>query len=114
MGNHMRGRLRNVLSHGQIKLAQPVDGSSLAVVRITFVLIMIWFALKATWQGSYLFKYVDVPFSFKYPGFAWVDLSPEAILLTLQTIAGAGLFVALGLFYRVAAVVLWLAMTALF
>jgi len=90
----------------------PVDGASLAVFRIGFGLVMVWHALKHLWPQPYgnlaQYYYVDPGWTFPYHGFEWVRPWPEPLLTAhFILLAAAALCVAIGLFYRAAAVLLF-------
>ncbi len=100
-------------------LKAPVDGGSLAVFRICFGLVMLWHTLKYLWPNAHgnllKFYYVNVGWNFPYHGFEWVRPWPEPWLTVhFVVLALASLFVALGLFYRLASVTLFLSYTYVF
>ncbi|RCS40577.1 hypothetical protein DTL42_24715 [Bremerella cremea] len=109
----------NLIDAFRIKMATPVDASSLAVFRICFGLVMVWHLLKyfQSYHGmTEIARVFGMPaLHFTYPGFGWVQPWSEPWLtfhFAVTTIA-AGL-VACGLFYRVASVVLFLGYTYIF
>jgi hypothetical protein len=96
-------------------LGQPANGASLAVFRIAVGIIMSLEAI-ALWQPnpaaistglSPLETYYsgpDIRFHFPYSGFEWLPLLPSPWMHAMVALlAVAGLVMALGLFYRVAA-----------
>ncbi|MBW3541688.1 MAG: HTTM domain-containing protein [Planctomycetes bacterium] len=111
------GRGRRFSSRFRRGLAQPVDGASLALFRIAFGLVMAWHAIKQILpvtggRTTAQYLYADVDFNFAHTGFSWLRPLPEPWLtLHFLLIAGAGLLVALGLFYRAAAVALFVGYT---
>src|SRR5262249_1776112 len=100
-------------------LAAPVDAASLAVFRICFGLVMVWEAMAYLWPrsgGNWVYAQLNHPaWTFPYPGFAWVlPWSEPFMTLHFVMLALAGLCVALGLCYRLAAVALTLLWTYVF
>ncbi|GIW80128.1 MAG: hypothetical protein KatS3mg105_1935 [Gemmatales bacterium] len=100
-------------------LGTPVDGASLAVFRIVFGLIMAWHGITYLLPvaGKTLLEraYTDVGFLFPYPCFEWIRLWPQPFLTChFIVFIAAGLAVAVGWFYRTAAVLLFLTYTYIF
>ncbi len=100
-------------------LATQVDGASLAVFRICFGLIILWWAIRHLWPasgGNRVYSYFTATnWNFPYPGFEWVRPLPEpGITLTFVVLAAAAFLVTVGVFYRAAAVVLFFAFTYTF
>ncbi len=99
-------------------LARPVDGASLAAFRIAVGLIMVLEAItltrpSASTGGAVPLQtyYTDprITFSFQYSGFHWLPLLPSTWMWVLVWALGiAGLTMALGLFHRVSAGVVFL------
>jgi len=101
-------------------LGRSVNGASLAAFRIAVGLVMALEAyslcrpnlaaistgktpLETYYTGS------DITFHFPFPAFSWLPLLPAMwIYVVVGLMAVAGVMVALGLFYRVAAVILFL------
>jgi vitamin K-dependent gamma-carboxylase len=103
----------------QSRLAAPVDGASLAFFRIAFGLILAYHVAKDLgWFGGanfFHFMYRDVGFHFAYRGFEWVKpLSGSGLTLLATILVIASLLLALGLCYRLAAVVAFLSYTYFF
>ena len=94
------------------RLNAPRDASSLAALRILFGLLMAasvarYFA--SDWVDRF---YVQRTFYFSYWGFGWVRPLPEPGMTLLFVVIGlAAIFVALGLYYRVAAITFLLSFT---
>ncbi|MEE8600820.1 HTTM domain-containing protein [Euzebya tangerina] len=88
------------------RLTTPVDGASLAVLRIVFGLVVVWETYRYfsyDWIGNF---WVDRAYTFTYPGFGWVAPLPgDAMYVVWAAIGLTGLCIALGVFYRVATVV---------
>ncbi len=103
----------------RIQWAQLVDGSSLAMFRICFGLVMVWHMLKY-FQSNAGITEIDRVFAspalhFTYPGFHWVQPWSEPWLTVhFAVVTVAALLVALGLFYRAACVTLFLGYTYIF
>ncbi len=100
-------------------LAQPVDGASLAALRIGFGLILTYHMARHFQErgGRTLidFLYVEPAFHFPYPGLEWLTVLPEPWMTGTFVVAGLGAIgIALGLFYRAAAVAFFLAYTYIF
>ena len=109
------------ISLEQIKtqLARPVDGASLAVLRICFGVILLWHILKqfrVSGGRTFIdFFYNEPAFHFPYYGFEWVKPVPEPFMtLVFVAAAVAILFVAIGFLYRISAVVFFLLYTYTF
>jgi vitamin K-dependent gamma-carboxylase len=87
---------------------KPIDASSMAVFRFMYGSIMVWEVTRYfdhNWIRSY---YTGKDFYFTYPGFSWVHPWPSLELMEWHFII-MGVFaamVAVGLFYRTAAVCL--------
>lgn len=94
---------------------EPVDGSSLAVFRIAFGLLLAhraWADLRDGWIDA---AYVEPQYVFPYPGFEWLPRWPGTGLhLHVAVVAVAALFVAAGAAYRLAAGVLAVGLAYLF
>lgn len=88
-------------------LTRAVPAHSLAAIRIGFGALMIWDCWRFI-RDDRVWRYWIAPeFHFSYPGFSWVKPLPEAWLeLAWLGMGVAALFVMLGLFYRIAIVVL--------
>jgi vitamin K-dependent gamma-carboxylase len=88
-------------------LYRPVDAASMVVVRIVFGLLMSLLVARLFLTGGLERYYLAQDVRFKYPLFGWVPDAPDTVMLALFAAVGvAGLFVAAGLFYRAAIVVL--------
>jgi hypothetical protein len=92
------------------RLETPVDGGSLGVFRIVFGLGMAidaWRYLAYGWVDA---LYVQPALHFHYLGFAWVQpWSGGGMRLHFWAISILALLVAAGLFYRAAAILLFVA-----
>src|SRR5947207_1481126 len=97
-------------------LSTPVCGASLAIFRIAVGCIMALEALSlcrpsASTNGriplEVFYTGPAVKFHFAYPGFHWLPvLPPHLIQVVVAVLAISGGFLALGLFYRLAALTL--------
>ena len=96
-------------------LGLPVSGSSLAVIRIGFGLVMAYeafwflgwipFAPREPTVAEYLYTGDHIQWHFSYPGFGWVAALPEPWMSgVFYLMAAASLLVAVGFFYRAAIV----------
>jgi hypothetical protein len=97
------------------RLLRPVDNSSLAVFRMAFGVAVAWHGAQILSGGSVDYHYIDPVFHFTYYGFDWVRPWPGAgMYVHLAVMIAAALCFALGLFYRAAAVVMFVTFTYLF
>lgn len=100
-------------------LARRKDASSLAFFRISFGIILACEALTLLWPRNGLthleFLYTSNSWNVPYPFFEWVKAWPEPwMTLHVVVLALAGLAMALGLVYRLSAIVGFVAWTYLF
>ncbi len=94
------------------RLLEPRDAASLAVFRVLFGTILSVSSLRFLWNGWVDRFYVKPTFFFKYWGFEWVQVLPESWMTGLYvSMAVLAALVAVGLFYRVAIVALFLVFT---
>ena len=99
----------------QARLFEPVDGASLAVFRIAFGLLMTWESVRYFEHGWIERYWIDPDFYFTFWGFDWIKPWPgNGMYWHWAAIGVLGLFVAAGLFYRVACALLVLGMAYLF
>jgi hypothetical protein len=94
------------------RLFEPLDIASLVVFRIAFGGVMLW----ETWRyftKDWIPRYwIEPSFHFTYYGFGWVEPWPgDWMYVHWAVIGAAAACIALGLFYRVATVVFFLAFT---
>jgi vitamin K-dependent gamma-carboxylase len=96
-------------------LHRPEDPSGLAVFRMLWGGLMAWEAyryLAAGWVSTY---YIKPDFTFKYMGFEWVEPLPGAgMYIVHYAMIFAGIAIAIGLYYRVAATLFFVAHTYTF
>jgi hypothetical protein len=94
------------------RLYRPVSIAPLVTFRIVFGLLMFSSLLRFWWRGWVETVYVTPAFHFTYTGFSWVrPLGHTGMLLLFAAIAAAALCIALGLFYRLAAIVFFVGFT---
>lgn len=87
-------------------LTRPVDAANLVVFRVLFGLLMAAGAVRFVASGWIDTLYLEPTWFFPYDGFEWVNVWPRAGMIAhFSVVAVSALFVALGLFYRVAIVV---------
>lgn len=90
----------------------PAHPSGLVAFRILFGMLATFGALRFEWNGWVERSFQAPTFFFHYWGFAWVEpLSIPQMHALFITMAICGLCIALGLFYRVATIVYFLAFT---
>ncbi|MCA9664957.1 MAG: HTTM domain-containing protein [Myxococcales bacterium] len=93
-------------------LAAPVHGASMALFRAAFGVVVAVAAIRFIAYGWIERLYVAPALHFKYYGFEWVSAPPRwALYAMFGALALSGLFVAIGLLYRLSALVLLLTFT---
>lgn len=97
------------------RLWRPIDSGSLVVFRIAFGAIMAWEVLRYFAYG-WIFRYwIDAPVLFKYYGFEWVQPWPGVgMYLHFVALGVLGVFIAIGLWYRLSTILFFLGFTHLF
>lgn len=91
---------------------EQVPIAPLITFRIVFGLLMFFSILRFVWRGWVTSVYVTPTFHFTYWGFEWVKpLGNVGMHLLFLVIALSALLIALGLFYRIAAVLFFLSFT---
>lgn len=91
---------------------QPVSITPLITFRIVFGALMFFSALRFWWRGWIDAVYVSPKFHFTYWGFEWVQaLDQVGMYLVFAIMALSALCIALGLFYRIAAVLFFISFT---
>jgi vitamin K-dependent gamma-carboxylase len=96
-------------------LQSAEDGAGLAVFRIAFGLAMAWDAARFLANDWVYSHYIKPAFDFKYWGFEWVtSLSESGMIEVYLGMIIAGLFIAMGFFYRAAIVFYFIAHTYTF
>ena len=96
-------------------LCAPVDAASLGVVRIVLGVLIAWDAVRY-YQVGWIDEYYVLPkWHFTYLYFGWVRPWPgDGMYVHFAALVVLGILVALGLYYRVAIVLLFLAYTYVF
>jgi len=93
------------LARLRVRLGAPVDGASLAALRIAFGLVMAFAACRFGWMGWIDELYVAPRHHLHYFGFGWVEPLPAPwIHLHFAGLALSALSVAVGFRYRLAIV----------
>jgi len=92
-------------------LQEAVPGASLAFFRIVFGLMIFGGILRFWLKGWIDQLYIQPKFFFHYYGFEWVQPMGQYTYLLFAVCGISALFFALGWFYRVASVVLFLSFT---
>lgn len=106
---------RSPLAVCRERLFAPIDVASLVYYRIAFGLIALWECWRYydhEWISRY---YIQPEFFFKYYGFGWVHPWPgDGMYWHFAAMAVLAAMIVLGVFYRAAAVLYWLAFTYVF
>jgi vitamin K-dependent gamma-carboxylase len=96
-------------------LMRSVNASTLGTFRFLFGMLMLWATLKHFYKGWIKQLYIDSGFHFSYEWFPWVTpLSGDGMYYVFGVMAVSALFLALGLLYRVSAIVFFLTYTYVF
>jgi vitamin K-dependent gamma-carboxylase len=105
----------NILNSVSSYLFRPSDASTLGAFRIFFGLILFWSTSKYFIYGAIKPGYIDKKFFFPYELFPWVTLLPgDGMYYLFFALALSSIFLALGLFYRVSALVFFLSYAYIF
>ncbi len=92
------------------RLSTPL--APLAVFRIIFGLLMLFTTVRFWAKGWIYDLYIAPPFHFKYYGFEWVQALPgDWMYAVFALMALAALGIALGLYYRISAILFFLTFT---
>ena len=106
-----RERLRRLSS----KLWHPVNNASLVFFRVAFGAIMVWEMFRYFAEDRIRRYYIEPKFLFTYLGFDWVKPWPgNGMYIHFAVLGLLGIFVALGLFYRISAALFFLGFTYVF
>lgn len=106
---------RSLRSRVVSSLFAPLDLAALAYFRIVFGLVVCWESWRYFSLGWIDAFFIDPPFLFTYWPFHFVDPWPGwGMKAHFLVLGAAGILVALGMFYRVAASVLFVAMAYFF
>jgi len=96
-------------------LFEEVDASSLVALRVMFGLIMLWECWRFWSKGWIERHYIAPEFFFKYYGFEWVQAWPgDGMYWHFAALAVLALLITLGVLYRAATVLFFLAFTYVF
>ncbi len=91
---------------------KPVLIAPLITFRIVFGLLMFVSLLRFVWRGWVSTVYIQPSFHFTYMGFGWVrPLGAFGMYVLFGIIILSTLFITIGLFYRIAAIVFFLGFT---
>jgi hypothetical protein len=91
---------------------RQVSIAPLVTFRIGFGLLMFFSTLRFWWRGWVDTVYISPPFHFTYWGFEWIQpFGKTGMYLVFGIMALSALFIALGLFYRVATLLFFLVFT---
>lgn len=94
---------------------RPVDASTLGTFRIVFGILLVWGTSKYFLHDRIKRFYFDRGFHFKFHFFDWVTPWPgDGMVINFAVVGVAALFIALGLFYRLAAVTFFLSYLYIF
>lgn len=97
------------------RLFQATDPASVAAFRFWFGAVLCGEAVRFLLTGKLWEDYLDTSYQFKYYGFGWVQTLPEPWMQGVFVLLGVcGLLVAVGLWYRVASVLLFLCFAYIF
>lgn len=97
------------------RLFEPIDIAPLVFFRIGFGLLMLWEVWRYFHYDRIARYFVEPDFFFHYMGFGWLKPLPGDGMFVLFHVLGAlSVCIALGLFYRVAMALFWLAFTYVF
>ena len=105
----MKQKLANILSTQQF--GKSVHSASLAVFRIVFGLMILFSTIRFWTKGWIEELYINPKFFFSYYGFEWVKPIGEYIYILFIICGISALLFALGLFYRIASVLLFISFT---
>lgn len=95
-----------------IELARPVDAAGVAFVRIAFGCALAYSAVRFWANGWIEELYLKPSYHFAYPGFEWITAHPPwGLHAHFAMMALAALAFAAGAFYRLSALVLFVAFT---
>jgi vitamin K-dependent gamma-carboxylase len=93
----------------------PIDIAALVVFRVAFGAIMLWEVFRYAGYGWIRYKYIDPVYHFAYPGFEWVQRLPgDGMYLHFAVLGVLAVCIMVGLFYRAATVLFFVAFTWLF
>jgi hypothetical protein len=101
-----------IFHNKKISLGSPVPIAPLVTFRIVFGLLMCVSMLRFVWRGWVTSVYIQPKFHFTYMGFDWVrPMGSTAMHLLFISLILATLFITIGLFYRLSAIVFFIGFT---
>jgi len=96
-------------------LFNPVHPGSIVFFRIAFGLAMVWQSFVYYAEGRIRRYFLEPSYFFSYPGLSWVEpWAGQGMYWHFAVIAISGLFVSLGLFYRLSTTILFCSFTYMF
>lgn len=96
-------------------LFSPVDNATLVFFRIGFGLVLLWECFRYASKGWIAKYWLNTEYLFPYPFFEWLTPWPGyGMYIHFAVMAVLAIFVVIGLFYRVSALLLFLAFTYVF
>ncbi len=97
------------------RFSEPIDIAWLVFFRIAFGGLLLWDAFRYLVKGTALRQYILPTFQFKYFGFEWVTPLPgNSMYLVFYVWAVLALFILLGLWYRLSALLFFITFTYVF
>lgn len=97
------------------RLFAPVDIASTVVFRAAFGAVLAWHFISDITSGRLALQYITPHYFFTYPGFSWVQPLPgQGMVVLYWVLAALSLLVALGLWYRWSATLLFVGFTYTF
>ncbi|MDH5324051.1 MAG: HTTM domain-containing protein [Gammaproteobacteria bacterium] len=99
----------------QQKALTPVNGTSIAIFRMGFGLIMLWEVFRY-WRNGWISKYyIEPEFYFKYYGFEWIQpWEGEGMYVHFLVMGLLALLITVGAFYRISIILFTLAFSYVF
>ncbi len=104
--------MAGIFSDKKFSLGSPVPIAPLVTFRIVFGLLMCASMLRFLWRGWVTSVYILPKFHFTYMGFDWVrPMNSMGMHLLFFALILATLFITVGLFYRLSAIVFFIGFT---
>ena len=96
-------------------LFKSTDIASLVFFRICFGALAVWEVIRFFYHGWVEHLYAKAPFHFKYEYFTWVEAWPgNGMHIHFFVVGVAALFICIGFFYRISAIIFFLGYTYIF
>ena len=96
-------------------LREPIDGASVAFIRISFAAIMVYWLAMHLVVDKIAYNYYDPSFLFPYTGFEWIQVwQGRGLHVHFLTVMVAALGMLFGVFYRCSSVIFALGFTYIF